>query len=208
MIGDNVTNELNHNIINLFPVSIHQIDVNGFDKVKDELINYAYDLQKRDPVGRRISNRGGWQSPTFQVNNKDDVLHSFLIKCFTKFPTIKESVKIDIESWVNINKPNSYNRKHLHPTCDLAGVLWIKSPKDCGNIVFDNPHEFQTYSLIESYTEEFKQSNNYHHSWFFKPIEGRLLIFPSHLIHSVNENESNEDRISVSFNIRLSDEGV
>ena len=44
MIGDNVTNELNHNIINLFPVSIHQFDVNKFDKVKDELINYAYDL--------------------------------------------------------------------------------------------------------------------------------------------------------------------
>ena len=42
MIGDNVTNELNHNIINLFPVSIHQFDVNRFDKVKDELIDYVY----------------------------------------------------------------------------------------------------------------------------------------------------------------------
>ena len=208
MIGDNVTNELNYRIGNLFPVSIHQIDVDGFDKVKNELIKYAYNLQKQDPVGRHISNRGGWQSPIFKVNDRSDVLHSFLMKCFTKFPTIKESVKIDIESWVNINKPNSYNRKHHHPTCDLAGVLWIKSPKDCGNIVFENPHEFQMFTLIESYTEEFKKDNNYYHSWFFSPIEGRLLIFPSHLVHSVDENKSNEDRISVSFNIRLSDEGV
>ena len=38
-----------------------------------------------------------------------------------------------------INKPNSYNTKHNHPDCNLAGVLWIKAPKDSGNIVFDNP---------------------------------------------------------------------
>ena len=60
--------------------------------------------------------------------------------------------------------------------------------------------------LIESYTEEFKQSNNYYHTWFFDPTEGKVLIFPSHLIHEVRENKSNEDRISVSFNIRLSDD--
>ncbi len=199
-----MTNELNYNIINLFPVSIHQIDVNGFDKVKDELINYAYDLQKRDPVGRQISNRGGWQSPTFQVNNKDDVLHSFLIKCFTKFPTIKESVKIFADAWVNINKPNNYNAKHYHPKSDLSGVVWLKAPQNSGEITFENPVEFQTYNLIQSHTEEYKQSNNFCHNWFFKPIEGRMLVFPSHLIHEVRENKSNEDRISVSFNIRLS----
>ena len=134
MIGDNVTNELNHNIINLFPVSIHQFDVNRFDEVKDELINYAYDLQKQNSVSRQISNRGGWQSPLFKVNNKDDVLHSFLIKCFTKFPTIKESVKIFAEAWININKPGDYNIKHLHPTCDLSGVVWLKVPQNSGVI--------------------------------------------------------------------------
>jgi len=31
-----------------------------------------------------------------------------------------------------------------------------------------------------------------------------MLIFPAHLNHHVKENKSNEDRISVSFNIRLS----
>ena len=203
MIGDNVTNELNYRIGNLFPVSIHQFDVNRFDEVKDELINYAYDLQKQNSVSRQISNRGGWQSPLFKVNNKDDVLHSFLIKCFTKFPTIKESVKIFAEAWININKPGDYNIKHHHPTCDLSGVVWLKAPQDCGVITFENPHEFQTYNLIESYTKEFQDSNSYYHSWFFNPTEGRVLIFPSHLYHDVSENKSTEDRISVSFNIRL-----
>ena len=30
--------DLNYNIINLFPVPIHQFDVNGFSEIKDELI--------------------------------------------------------------------------------------------------------------------------------------------------------------------------
>ena len=32
--------------INLFPISIHQIDVDGFDEVKNNLINYIYNLKK------------------------------------------------------------------------------------------------------------------------------------------------------------------
>jgi len=37
----------------------------------------------------------------------------------------------------------------------------------------------------------------------FVPHEGRILIFPSSLEHHVEENKSNEDRISYSFNIVL-----
>ena len=30
-----------------------------------------------------------------------------------------------------------------------------------------------------------------------------MMIFPSHLEHEVTQNKSNEDRISISFNIQL-----
>ena len=33
-----------------------------------------------------------------------------------------------------------------------------------------------------------------------EPIEGRMIMFPSWLWHSVEQNESNDIRISVSFN--------
>ena len=35
------------------------------------------------------------------------------------------------------------------------------------------------------------------------PKEGALVLFPSYVEHSVNENLSNEERIVVSFNIRI-----
>jgi len=35
-----------------------------------------------------------------------------------------------------------------------------------------------------------------------------MLIFPSHLQHEVKKNLSNEDRISVSFNIKLENKKI
>ena len=82
-------------------------------------------------------------------------------------------------------------------------MLWIKCPKNSGNILFDNPTAFQSNREIDSYTAEFREKFNFYQAYFFPPTEGRILIFPSHLLHKVEENNSNEDRISVSFNIRL-----
>ena len=196
--------DLNYSTTNLFPSVIHQFDVNGFDEIRDKLIDYAYDLKKREPEGVSISNHGGWQSPDFSVNNEDDVLHYFIINCLAGFPVIDESFNIKVDAWININKTGNYNIKHNHPGVDLAGVLWIKCPEDCGVIVFDSPTGFQSHNEINSYNDNFKNQNNLFHSYQFDPTEGKILIFPAHLNHHVKENKSKEDRISVSFNIRLS----
>ncbi len=195
--------DLSYSTINLFPVPIHIFDVNGFNKMKNQLIDYAYDLKKKKPEGEIISNRGGWQSPDFHISDKDDILHSFLMNCLDGFPHIKNSVNLSIVAWVNINKQGDYNLKHVHPTSDLSGVVWIKCSENCGNIEFDNPSVFQTYKELVSYTDDFKDRSNIHESYYFTPTEGRIIIFPSYLLHKVEVNKSDEDRISVSFNIVL-----
>ena len=215
--------DLSYSTINFFPVPIHIFDVNGFNEIKNQLIDYAYDLKKKDSEGVTISNRGGWQSSGFNMDDKDDILQSFLMNCLDGFPNIKNSVNFKISAWVNINKNGGYNIKHNHPTCDLSGVLWIKCPENCGNIEFDNPNVFQTYmgfenrvskenvninqlietQEIDSYTDDFKDKSNTYPAYGFPPTEGRILIFPAYLEHQVRKNKSNEDRISVSFNIKL-----
>tara|TARA_B100000963_G_scaffold319951_1_gene302171 strand:+ start:33 stop:632 length:600 start_codon:yes stop_codon:yes gene_type:complete len=197
--------DLNYELVNLFPSSVHIFNINGFDEVRNKLIDYVYEYKKNDPDGNIISNRGGWQSKDFSVRKEDDILHSLIINCLASFPYIKESYNIFADAWININPTGSYNNKHNHPSSDLAGVLWIKCPKDCGEIVFDNPCGFETFKTINAYEDKFKNDNKIHHTYFFPPVEGRVLIFPSHLDHNVRENKSKEDRISVSFNIRLQD---
>tara|TARA_S200000501_G_scaffold41357_1_gene33664 strand:+ start:346 stop:942 length:597 start_codon:yes stop_codon:yes gene_type:complete len=195
--------DLNYNTYSIFPVLIHQFDVNGFDEIQNNLIDHAYDLKEKEPKGVLLSNYGGWQSSGFNIENEEDILQTFLVNCLSNFPVINKSCSMRVEAWVNINKPGDRNRIHDHPSCDLSGVLWIKTPKDCGQIEFTSPVQFQTFNEVESYTQEFKESFNYHHTYYFNPIEGRILVFPSHLQHEVKENKSNEDRISISFNIKF-----
>ena len=198
--------DLNYKTNLIFPIPIHQFDVNGFSKIKDELIDYVYDCKKKDPKGVSLSNRGGWQSEGFEIINEDDVLQLFLINCLSNFPPIKKSVELRGYAWININKPGDYNIKHVHPTNNLSGVLWIKAPQNSGDIIFDSPNVFESFLENKSYTDDFKKSCNIDDSYHFYPTEGRIIVFPSHLSHHVQENKSNEDRISVSFNIRLSNE--
>ena len=198
--------DLNYKTNLIFPIPIHQFDVNGFSEIQNELIDYAYDLKKKDPKGVSISNRGGWQSKGFEIIDKDDVLQLFLINCLSNFPPIKESVQLRGYGWININKPGDYNIKHVHPTNNLSGVLWIKAPQNSGDIVFDSPNNFESFLENKSYNDDFKKSYFIDDSYHCYPTEGRMIVFPSHLSHHVQENKSNEDRISVSFNIRLSNE--
>ena len=153
--------DLSYSTINLFPSLVHMFNVNGFDQIQNELIDYAYDFKKREPKGVSVSNQGGWHSPDFYVNDECDTLHSFLINCLAGFPVIDESINIKISAWVNINKPGDYNIKHNHPGVDLAGVLWIKCPENCGVIEFDSPTVFQSHTQINSYTEDFKKLIKY-----------------------------------------------
>ena len=133
----------------------------------------------------------------------NDLLHGTILQGLSSFSSVKNTTEMRASAWVNINSPGAYNRLHSHPNSHLSGVMWIKSPKDCGVISFDNPNGHQSYTEINSYNEEFKDQFFVHHAYWLPPIEGRMIIFPSHLQHEVEENKSNEDRISVSFNVTL-----
>ncbi len=195
--------DLNYKIINIFPTLIHCFDIDEFNNVKEKLIDYAYNLKNVESDSKKLSNRGGWQSSSFILNDEGDLVHDLLMKCLLSFPTLKKSVNFNVSAWVNINKRDDYNVKHTHPTSDLSGVLWVKCPDECGKIEFESSLAFQTYEEIESYTEELKDEYYVDHTYYFNPKEGRILVFPSHLAHQVYKNKSDKDRISISFNIRL-----
>ena len=59
------------------------------------------------------------------------------------------------------------------------------------------------YGEMLSYTDDFKEQTNYYYDYIYEPREGSMLIFPAHLVHRVEENKSEKDRISISFNIDL-----
>src|SRR5271168_4992444 len=41
--------------------------------------------------------------------------------------------------WANIANPNRRHSMHTHPNCLLSGLVYIKTPKNCGPTVFASP---------------------------------------------------------------------
>ena len=202
--------DLNYKVTDIFPISIHQFKINDFDDVKDKLIDYAYNFKKQNLVGVNHSNIGGWQSPAIPQDSnlhKDDLLKNFLVDCLSDLPFIDRSYTFNFDAWININENGNFNMPHTHPKCHLSGVLWVKIPENSGNIIFISPYEHVAHVEIdELYSDEFKKSHNSFSNYFLNPTEGYMILFPSHLVHYVDVNKSNEDRISVAFNILFEDE--
>tara|TARA_B100000287_G_scaffold150874_1_gene142729 strand:- start:206 stop:814 length:609 start_codon:yes stop_codon:yes gene_type:complete len=191
----------------LFPCNVHEICIKDFKIIKDEVLNYIYQ-EKKKSHGVIKSNRGGWQSPAVytQFNNiLSDIVKKEVTDYFTINKIFKEGVGIYFDNlWININPKGAFNVRHVHPQSDISGVWWINIPKDSdGRLYFVNPHEYTHYEEIQSYSEEFKKSTSSYPEFYHEPTEGVILLFPSNLHHYVEENMSNKERISVSFNIRL-----
>ena len=193
---------ISYGIDNIFPVPIHTISIDDFSQIQAPLIKSAYQ-EKDKNQGRTASNVGGYQSTPFLLRERNDVLSQTLTNIINTLPCFKKSIKFDISAWFNINKSGDSNQNHNHPATNLAGVLWIKIPKNSGNIKLLSPYNFTAYGELLSYTDEFQKQTNYYYDYKYEPREGTIIIFPAHLIHKVEENKSTEDRIAVSFNIDL-----
>ena len=198
--------DLNYKVTNLFPSSIHRLEIDNFDDYKEQLIKETYKERDEDPVGRSVSNIGGWQSnQTHIIDCKSETLKNIIMSSVSKLP-MSGNLSCTIEGWKNINEPGNFNVPHSHPRSHLSGVLWIKIPKNSGNIVFESPEIFNRYQELDSYSDESRLNSNNYMTYYFTPKEGNILIFSSNLQHEVNENKSNEDRISYSFNVTLINE--
>lgn len=192
----------------MFPSPVFECSIKDHEELNLELIKYIYELKEKDKEGLDLSNSGdGWHSPYFEIS-KIDVLKKFISKIFpfifeisTKeygWDCTPEKIRIT-GMWSVINSKNSYNLRHFHPNCNLSAAYYVKAKEKCGNIKFFDPVD---QKAMQSPAK--REPNNLSSDVAsFTPNEGDLLIFPSYLHHSVEENLSEEDRIVISFNIKI-----
>ena len=100
--------------------------------------------------------------------------------------------------WANINPPGGMNRAHQHPNSLWSGVYYIKAPKGSGYLKIDDPRS--SAAMCRPKQKSNKLPQRLYRETHYEPIDGRCIMFPSWLMHCVDPNESNDIRISVSFN--------
>jgi uncharacterized protein (TIGR02466 family) len=197
----------------VFPIPIAKYTDTNFHDIKDEFVEMCYSEMNSKDRGRVISNRGGgWQSDEswfYEEENKSFnlYLHKIVERLFYDVFDHAGELSFTMGAWININPPGAYNVSHTHPGCDYAGVFYINVPDDESPLVFDGPQSHEHHNTFSMYSENFKHQYGIFPEIEMHPNEGMIAIFPSSIRHFVDDNRSDEDRISIAFNINITNYG-
>jgi len=153
----------------------------------------CYDIESTMSSASR-SNLGGYQSPSIDLSEH---FISLKDKLFPVLKVISDDIEMNLRlnnSWVNINRKNNSNRIHTHRGAAFSGTVYLKTNPNSGKIVFLNPTMSEAFPIDDTIKYFYGYSE-------IIPKVGDVLIFPAYLRHYVDSNLSDEDRISIAFNM-------
>ena len=189
----------------LFPTPVWTMQLDNYKIINEVMYRYIKSAQNEDQKGINKSNIKGWHSQDFDLNQEEpQKFISFILPAIQQviidmgWENKNQNAKIN-NMWAIINVGGSANSRHQHGNSTISGAYYVRAPQKCGDIVFYDPRPAPVYwhpnaSAPNSLNAQVNGVN---------PKEGGLILFPSYLDHSVNENQSEEERIVISFNIRI-----
>ena len=188
-----------------FPTPVWTLQLDEYQSINEQMYKFIKITQSKDQQGISKSNIKGWHSKDFNMQeNEPKNFIKFILPAIEQVITDmnwekqKQSININ-NMWAIINTGGSANLRHQHGNSTISGAYYVRAPKNSGDIVFYDPRPAPVYSYPKALNPNLlnAQVNG------ISPKEGALVLFPSYLDHSVNENLSNEERIVISFNITI-----
>lgn len=186
------------------------------DKLEKECYYISSNLSSKE-----MSNVGGYQSPPISYKLCEEHELTEFIKLVNTIENTGNQIakennakQLNIENiWININKKYDYNATHTHPGSILSGAYYVKVPdtddkKASGVIQFLRDRSVTDYDYMSWAESPRENSNHPMHPWHplsttfsLKPKNGNMYLFYSHIQHQVLPSFSDEDRISIAFNM-------
>ena len=176
-------------------------------KIREQILNYQKYI---DPIGRLVSNMGGWQSRfNFEFPFYDDWTKYFFESCgmyysdyvakFYKKLTWQYDQKWKTDVWFNINWSGDYNKEHSHVPPDIPNEFFYLPPEIEDDRDFWLPYASGCFYVTDSHNTFFVSKDSERKYIDFNA--GDFWIGNPNLDHGVNVNKQNDPRISISFNI-------
>jgi uncharacterized protein (TIGR02466 family) len=187
-----------------FATQVHYKDLDNFKTINKQIIKEINTLKKKDK-GLTLLNALGWHSSKIK-EGFDVIKNEFLVmqqEIYEVENYNKKTKPLMTDMWVNVNPRYAYNKEHHHiPGSLWSAIYYVSAPKNSGKIFFkDSAIEKWNFNPVyEPFETSFIKNNNSAKEVHYEIYEGRMIMFPSYLVHGVEANLSNKNRISIASN--------
>ena len=194
-------------IKDVFPIPIYCNKVEGsqFEEIQDELKSVCDSIE--------FEQIKGWTADTHSLNKdpfEGNLLEEYKCNKFLDFlyENVNEYLKqvtpydwfpfIVTNSWITKTVKNKYAHEHHHGFSDISGVYYINTNGEDGNLQFDNINSGMSGNYIISALKSKEVA----------PLEnGLLLLWPGPLKHGTQANKTDNEGLSLAFNILVARPG-
>lgn len=196
----------------LFYTPVLEFDF-GPGGLPDVLAQTIQDRRKEHP-GLKRSNALGWHSDTemLQWGGKPAIVLAHKVMEIATSHTSDRGkqgeshrFQLSMEMWANVSPPGASNHVHAHPNAFWSAVFFVADggAKDDGHLVLLDPRfpMAQMYNSDLFVVDEHRQAQDTAHR--IRPQPGKLVLFPSWLLHYVEPHAGTGDRISIAMNITV-----
>jgi uncharacterized protein (TIGR02466 family) len=201
---------MERNLQMLFPssVQITDLDADQARALNAKLLRGIERVRAVTPNGRPKS----WASTVYTTLNSADQLHQMDEFAELHQIILRESGRFaDIlhidhrnfplrvsDCWFNIYGPKDGQEIHNHANNIISGSYYVKAPEGCSGLMFHSMRYDLMLSPPLTGLDELNQTVAE-----LGVREGRMVLFPSWLKHSVRPSPNADERISISFNVAM-----
>ncbi len=178
------------------------------DAVKSEdWLNEGGELKVETEPGDEYIKVQPWKLPKSSTTNtqlhkdsKYSLFHNWVIDCLEQ---VHDDLKLycdrlDLtQSWANRLTKGQYVHEHTHPNSFISGIYYLTSTDTPTQFAFKNIwYEGWDKPPISLKGDESK----IYHSVYTDSNAGDLILFPSTVLHRVDEHKTDDERYTISFN--------
>ena len=185
-----------------FPTLIGIEDNPKHGAIEKNLVNHCNELKNsiesggKSWVSKNTYNTSDGAYDLFSDTNFT-ILNDWILEKVKNF-AIELGMDSDLDrtdAWFNVYKRNDFQEYHTHSAI-LSTIYFLKAGPESARVFFKSPRNQMFHAKHNG------QNLNTHGTVNYKPMPGRLLIFTSDIEHCVERHDSDEERITLSYNFK------
>lgn len=183
----------------LFSVPVYVDEIEPLDiQTKNELKNLKFVPSYNGDNLSSTENKNILELPQFK--ELKNTIQKIVEKYARDELRIQEQTQFEIiNSWVLKLEKGQNAQTHNHNNCIFSGCLYFDVGDDPANVVFVRPQHLEIFPGIDYRFDDYNIFNS--HSWYFKPYDNMIILFPSHIPHHTEKNPNDYVRYSLAFDV-------